>query len=351
MHFFKKVIVLITIIFVVSCKETKDKHHSHSIKVSDFIHEDGMVTDTMIEILGQSGVRIKGKPAKNDWPEMIAELDSPHCESVKNLIQGKDPRYPNYSWFAKPGVERWDMTYDGKVKDIKKLLNFILLEKVDTTKGLNMGAPTYPTSSNFSSILLLGSTLGDFQSRVNFLNKLVQEHKVTLDLSAVYILTGKRSFNDAEKAMLARNASTEALNVLKADSEKVGLEWIYNQSQKDASLSALPVKVIDDAHPRGLRATTESTAALFFNHTAIQTNKKILGVSTHIFALYHYLILKRVAFQNGFTGEIEICAPALYGSERNTYPDSKKLAMLLDNIARIFYEICAYKKMTGKYPS
>lgn len=351
MSLLNKIIFFVAVIFVVSCKENKDEPRARSTQVNDLIHEDGTITDTMTEILGQAGVRIKGKTAKSDWPEMIAELDSPNCENVKNLIQGKDPRYPSYSWFAKPGVERWDMTYDGKTKDIKKLLNIILLEKVGNIKGLNMGAPTHPTSSSFSSIFLLGSTLGDFQSRVNFLNKLVQEHKLKLDSSTVYILTGKRSFNDVEKAMLTKNGSVEALNVLKADSEKVGLEWVYGQSQKDAALNVLPVKVINDACPKGIRATTESAATLLFSQTAIPNDKKILGVSTHIFALYQYLILKRVAFQNGFTGELEMCAPALHGSERNAYPDAKKLAMLLDNIARIFYEICLYKSITGKYPS
>lgn len=347
----QKLLFLFAVIFVVSCQENKDESRSHPTQVSDLINKDGTVTGTVVEILGQAGVRIKGMPAKESWPAMVAELDSPHCENVKNLIQGKDPRYPNYSWFAKPGVERWDMTYDEKTNNVQKLLGLILLQKVDDIKGLNMGAATYPASSTFSAILLLGSTMGDFQSRVNYLNMLIKENKLKSNLSVVYILTGKRSLNQSEKETLTKNASSDALKLLKADSEKDGLEWIYNTFEKDAAFAALPVTMINDAYPKGIRATTESTLALFFKQTNLSKDKRVLAVSTHIFALYQYLILKRVAFQNGFEGQVEICASALRESERDAYPDSKKLAMLLDNLSRIFYEICLYKNITGKYPS
>ena len=309
------------------------------------------MTDTVIEILGQTGVRIKGMLAKKDWPAMVAELDSPSCENVKNLIQGKDPRYPGFSWFAKPGVERWDMRYEKKEINAPKLMNLILMPMVDGVKGLNMGAATYPASSTFSTILLLGSTMSDFSSRVSFLNTLISERKTETQSTSVYILTGKRSFNDSEKEMLTKRGTPDALKVLASDSEKTGLEWVYNTFKKDAAFAALPVMTINDASPKGIRATTESTLALFFKQTNVSKDKRILGVSSHIFALYQYLILKRVAHQNGFEGYVEICAPALSGSERDAYPDSKKLAMLLDNLARIFYEICFYKEKTGQYPS
>ena len=351
MFLIKKFLFLSIILFVVSCKEDKKESHTHSTQISDLIHQDGTVTGTVIEILGQAGVRIKGASVKKDWPAMIAELDSPACENVRSLIQGKDPRYPNYSWFAKPGVERWDMKYENKEIDIKKIINLILMPMVNGVKGLNMGAATYPQSSNFSDILLLVSTLGDFTSRVNFLNQLINERKIDAKSTTAYILTGKRSFNDAEKEMLTKNGSLDALTVMGADSEKVGLEWVYNTFIKDPLFAALPVITINDAYPKGIRATTESTLALFFKQSSLSKDKRILGVSTHIFALYQYLILKRVAFQNGFEGHIEICAPALHGSERDAYPDSKKLAMLLDNLSRIFYEICLYKEKTGVHPS
>ncbi|MDP4725137.1 MAG: hypothetical protein NWS47_02455 [Alphaproteobacteria bacterium] len=351
MSLIKKYIFLVAVVFAVSCKENKNESQPLSTQISDLIHADGMVTDTVIEILGQSGVRIKGMPAKENWPAMMAELDSPHCKNVKNLIQGKDPRYPKYAWFAKPGVERWDMAYDGKANNIQRLLDLILSPKVDNIKGLNMGAAAYPASSTFSSILLLGSTIGDFQSRINFLNTLINKNKIKSDLSTIYILTGKRSFNNVEKEMLTKNGSIEALNILKADSEKVGLEWVYNQSKKESAFMKLPVIIIDDAHPIGMRATTESTLALFFKQKSLSKDQKVLAVSSHIFALYQYLILKRVAYQYGFEGYVDVCAPALRDSERDAYPDSKKLAMLLDNLARIFYEICLYKEKTGVYPS
>lgn len=346
----QRVLFLLAVIFVVSCQENKNESYPHSTQVSDLIHKDGAVTDTVIEILGQAGVRVKGIPARKGWPAMVAELDSPSCENVKNLIQGKDPRYPSYSWFAKPGVERWEMSYEKKEINAVKLIALILTPMVDGVKGLNMGAPTYPESRTFSDILLLGSTLGDFTSRVSFLNTLIREERIKSDLTSIYILTGKRSLNQSEKEILTKRGTADALNVLVSDSERAGMEWIYNTFEKDSIFAALPTITIDDSHPKGMRATTESTLTLFFKQTSMSKDKRILGVSTHIFALYQYLILKRVAFQNGFEGHVEICASALRGSERDAYPDSKKLAMLLDNLSRIFYEICLYKEKTGKYP-
>lgn len=346
----QKLLFLCAVIFVVSCKENKDESRQHFTQVSDLIHKDGTVTDAIIEILGQAGVRIKGISAKENWPAMVAELDSPHCENVKNLIQGKNTRYPNYSWFAKPGVERWDMSYEVKEINTSKLIALILKPMVDGIKGLNMGAATYPKSNAFSHILLLGSTLGDFTSRVNFLNTLVREEYVKPDQTSVYILTGKRPFNEFEKEMLTKYGTTDALKVLASGSERAGMEWVYNTFEKDSVFASLPVMTIDDSHPKGVRATTESTLVLFFKQKHLEKNRKVLAVSSHIFALYQYLILKRVAYQQGFEGYIDVCAPALSGSERNAYPDSKKLAMLLDNLSRIFYEICLYKEKTGKYP-
>ncbi len=347
----KNISILLIVFFIVSCKENKNELQPRSTQVSDLIHSDGTITDTVVEILGQTGVRIKGMAAKKDWPAMVAELDSPHCENVKNLIQGKNPRYPNYSWFAKPGVERWDMRYEKKDIDAPKLISLILTPMVDGVKGLNMGAATYPKSKSPSEILLLGSTLGDFTSRMRFLNTLLSTNQIKPDLTSVYILTGKPSFNDFEKEMLTKRGTSDALKVLASDSEKTGLEWVYNTFEKDPIFAALPTITIDDSHPKGIRATTEGTLTLFFKQTGVLKEKRILAVSTHIFALFQYLILKRVAFQNGFEGQVEICAPALRGSERDAYPDSKKLAMLLDNLSRIFYEICLYKEKTGKYPS
>ena len=66
MSLIKKYIFLVAVVFAVSCKENKNESQPLSTQISDLIHADGMVTDTIIEILGQSGVRIKGMPAKEN---------------------------------------------------------------------------------------------------------------------------------------------------------------------------------------------------------------------------------------------------------------------------------------------
>jgi hypothetical protein len=344
MSHIKNIFLLVVVLFI------NGLNNVYATTVKDLINPDnGTVTDIMVEILGEAGIHIKGISAKDYWPTQIAVIDSKSCEDVTKLIQGKDERYPNVSWRALENKERWEMNIEGIGKTHQEILiNLILLPQYNGIKGLNMGAETYPKieqqTPNYS-YLLLGSTLGDFKVRVeflyNFLNALSYEYS-----AKNFILTGKRELNDAEKNQLSTDGSAEALSVLDSNNEKEGMEWVYAES----NLKYLAPTTINDAEPRGPRASTESTLVLFFDQVKPTKDTKIIAVSTHIFALYQYLILKRVALEKGFEGEIAICAPALIGTERDAYPNSRKLAMLLDNLARIFYEICEYKKKTGRYP-
>lgn len=330
-----------------------------AVNVNDLIDSDGLVTEIMIEVLGQTGVRIKGHEPKVYWPQMVAELASASCEDVMILIQGKDQKYPNYTWMAPIGVERWNMKMPFEA-NAQTLFNLILNSNSNGMKGLNMGVETLPKTENTDDVLLLGSTLGDFEQRVNFLNKLTDvttENKAILKLipvTQIYILTGKRDFNEPEKKLLTSINTPEALAVLTENRETEGLKWQYARTISP-SLAAKEAITIDDANPVGVRATTQSTLIEYFKAIAptkeIWAQKKVLILSSHIFALYQYLITKRVAYDVGFKGEIDVCASALCESERNNYPDNVKLAMLLDNLSRIFYEICQYKQKTGHYPS
>ncbi len=90
----------------------------------------------------------------------------------------------------------------------------------------------------------------------------------------MFILTGKRSFNESEKEILTKRGTPDALKVLASDSEKIGMEWVYNTFAKDSVFASLPTITIDDANPKGLRATTESTLALFFKQTNLSKDKK-----------------------------------------------------------------------------
>lgn len=349
--FFKKTITFSLLCVGVLCKSMTP---ASSLGVKDLILSNGIITETMVEILGQAGIRIKGRKPKANWPAMIIEIESASCEKVTRLIQGKDPRYPDYMWRAIPGVERWEMSSQHANVNMHAIMNLMLKTEDNGVKGFNMGAPTYPKDSIYTDILLLGSTIGDFDKRMGCLNNLYDKKMLhSNEATKMYILTGKRSLNAEEKKFLEQLNTLEALNVLKADCEKNALEWCYHRL-KNHEIAKREMIVIDDANPTGPRASTQSTLALFFEQNKAQKanikNKKLLIVSSHIFALYQYLITKRVAFEQGFNGEIDVCASPLVESERNAYSDNMKLAMLLDNLARIFYEICQYKEKTGRYP-
>ena len=314
---------------------------AHAITVRNLINQDGTVTKPVIEILGQAGVRIKGLEANSDWPPMQAELDSADCQKICDLIQGKDTRYPSYSWFRGDKTERWDMKYELPDASLKKILALVL-----EFGGLDMEAAVSPASKAFDGVILLGTTLGDFKQRVQFLNELVDVHQVKI--GGVYILTGKRAFNEQEKKLLQNQ---DAAGLLLINNENEGMEWVFNHEKSNALLKFTPI-VINDASPTGIRATTISTVELFFDKVKPADGKRYLAVSSHIFTLYQYLIIKRIAFMKGYKNvSFEIGGPSLQSSERNLLRPEVKSAIALDNLARIFYEICQYKTLTGEYPN
>ncbi len=324
--------------------------HAHSVTVADIINPDGTITDLVIDILGHAGIRINGVSEKEDWAPERARITSKHCEDVMQLIQGKNPDYPKIAWLISANKERWeaDTTSHIPEKNIFAILNLTLKASDNTVKRLNMGAATYPKQTHYDGIVLLGSTLGDFKSRVCFLNNLIKTKKIIAIPAStqIYTLTGKRAFNDAEQTMLREKGEVE---LLKANNEKEGLSWVFAQEKSGALDQFTPILISDDT-PTAKRATTESTARLFIDQQKCTSSKNYLFVSSHIFTLYQYLIIKRVAAESNFQGSIDICGTSIATSERGRYPLHQKFNMILDNFARIFYEICAYKKLTRLYP-
>ena len=322
----------------------------HSATISDIINPDGTITDLMVDILGQAGIRINDVAEKEDWMPERARISSKHCEDVMQIIQGKNPNYPNVTWFIAANKERWeaDITSPVPEKNIHAILEITLKASDDTIKRLNMGTATYPKRTHYDGILLLGSTLGDFKSRVHFLKRLIDAKKIiaTPASTKIYILTGKRVFNNTEQKTLHEKGE---ISLLKINNEKEGLSWVFEQEKGDTLTKFTPILISDDT-PTTKRATTESTVRLFIDQQKCTAGKNYLFVSSHVFTLYQYLIIKRVAAESNFQGTIDMCGTSIDTSERGHYPLHQKFNMILDNFARIFYEICAYKKLTGVYP-
>ncbi len=324
--------------------------HVYSATISDIINPNGTITDLMVDILGHAGIRINGVTEKEDWMPERARITSKRCEDVMQIVQGKNPNYPNVTWFISANKERWeaDTTSPVPEKNIHTILEITLKASDATTKRLSMGTATYPKRTHYDGILLLGSTLGDFKSRVHFLKRLIDAKKIiaTPASTKIYILTGKRVFNDAEQKMLREKRE---VTLLKTNNEKEGLSWVFEQEKGNAFAHVTPILVSDDT-PTAKRATTESTVRLFIDQQKCAAGKNYLFVSSHVFTLYQYLIIKRVAAESNFQGTIDMCGTSIDTSERGRYPLHQKFNMILDNFARIFYEICTYKKLTGIYP-
>lgn len=317
--------------------------------VSDLINEDGSVTETVIEILGHAGVRIEGAPEKEEWPPERAQLNSTACEEVTTLIQGRNSLYPSYSWMRPGDKERWSLSCDLPQANSSKILDLVFESSVSAFKGLNMGSASYPISKDFDGILYLGATLGVFEERVKALNLLIdlKEINIKVPSTRLYILSGKRRFNEKEKGYLL---SQNNKNLLEVDNESEGMVWVFH-NHSHPFLKSINIEVIDDKFPEEERATTKSTAELFFREIKPKDSERYLLVSSHMFTLYQYLIIKRTAYLEGYEGvHFEMCSHARKAHDSSSNLQSL-VAQVLDNLSRIFYEISEYKKLTGDYPS
>lgn len=314
---------------------------------SDFINSDGTITPTIIEILGQTGVRIAGFPVNEEWPDEVARLDSLSCEDVTALIQGRNLLYPNYSWLRKSGTERWESVYTLPEINSLKIINLVMEDTYDSIKGLNMRASYEPVSKTFDGILYLGSTLGSFEERVKSTGVLIDSGKISVDPSStiLYILTGRRKFNEKEREYLLREGNLELLEI---NNEREGMTWVF-EKHKHPLLESMTLEIVDDDAPSASRATTKSTAECFFRKVKPEDGRRYLIVSSHMFAVLQYLTIQRTAYIEGCREvHFEICSHPLERLDLSNLQST--LSQVLDNLARVFYEICAYKKLTGEYP-
>lgn len=326
----------------------------NALHINDLIKENGEVSDTMIEILAYTGVRIENHPADINWPPAKYFINSAHINTVIELIQGRI--FENYNWFRDPlgkGSENQKIFLKTFVESASINVLMALLTtnmQVNQVKGFNMTSETLPNIKDPTHVLLLGTTISDFRDRLNYFVFLLKS-RIIKTMPQIYILTGKRHLYPEEIHFLRNEKNAKANEVLLANNETQAMVWVYEKIQKTHPVLKSPI-IIADEMPTGARATTLSTVTKFFksissnevdgeqNQISSLTKKKpkILLISTHIYALYQLLITKRAANSLHFNGIIDVAAKA-YNENDSFTSKTLKLGSLLNYLSRIYYEL------------
>ena len=292
----------------------------------------------LIKLLSMLGVMVTNQSSCNA-DQIVMTLDNSLLETIERVVQGRWDR--EYSWYQPR--ERWVMNtetapwhkklFDSHPERRERVLSFVL---TDTEDGLNMAHERAPECESYDYVLLLGSSTQDFKTRVIYFKQLIDNKQLDVSQSTVCILTGERPLQPHEFAVLKELAPTLEKQ---PTSEKEAMVLIF----KAIVGNDCQVIVDNDTFPR---ATTDSTVRKFFSTYRVEDTQSVLLVSSHTFSLYQQLVFERNAIVSGFKGLIDCCAPSLdlYNALLQSLTPSQRLAIALDNIAKIIYEIKRIKQ-------
>lgn len=314
--------------------------HAEEAK-NPFFDDNGLATNALVELLGETGIQIKDDVRKENWPQPLLMLKTRQINEIDEALQGKTN--PKVAWHQGK-TQRWHMRPkvplgDQKAKEIIQLC----FEKFD------LATARYPKEKQYKGVLFLGSLLSSVRQRLAFLNELVEKNAITFD--KVYVLTGERK--------LEPGCGETAAKLLKGDPHIIELKSSWQTPKKLPANETEMVKLVFDqsAHPlltpervkfvhslkeKGhSRATTKSTTEQWIQEYQPE-NGTYLAISNQPFALYQELVIKRNMLANKKDIQIEAVGPGISPetiANYNMEHPTNKAAVLLDNIAKIIHEL------------
>lgn len=227
-------------------------------------------------------------------------LANPTYQDLVELTQEK--------WLRPLGRERWDLTDTDLFKEKRNEI-LSIVEKLGFIKEIR------PSGKAYEAVLLLSASDINLIKRINYLTQLMFSG---IHYKKVYFLTGGI-------VMLHDDNYFHELN-LKTNTDTELIETLYKQSP----LSKLDVEVISiKAKKKRPRPNTEDTIRAWVEKNTQE--KKLLVISNQPFVLYQDKVIKRVL---GDLHHVETVGDQI--------EPLVKIAVLLDTIARYFYE-CALR--------
>jgi hypothetical protein len=331
-------------------KSQRGEIDSFAQKASLFA-EQGKVTDSIVKLMGLTGIRIEGDPiqAETSWPAPLIYLKSRKLDDVVAAVQGK--RDPRISWLGNPKKERWE---DDNTKPALSPAQTQDIIKI-SLESLRLAPRIDPETSAHNSlgILFLGATLSRVRDRLAYLNDQYRLRKLALTLP-VYILTGERPLDEkvGETAASLTNSDNKIIPFRKdwvssgkpVTDEGEMIKLVFSQSRhEDLEMS----NVFYVYSPRGKerRATTESTIIQWLKEFHPKAGRYV-AISNQPYIFYQESVIRRVLLQAARPDiQVDVIGSEIEPKDKSTDLDTEQAKNLLNNISRILYELLEIKKI------
>ncbi len=311
------------------------------------VQSNGEVTDDIVRILGWTGIRIVNDkmPADPDWPTWKVMIPSRKLEDVVKVTNGDLDQ--SLSWSQrkdKNPSERWEMKGSYSHNQVKYIVDLYF-------NNLKMGKVDAFPKQEYQGVLFLGATLSRVRMRLAHLNHLIETGKIK---GPIYLLTGERTLAEAaeetEKDMLDNSILPIKAEWIRPASlpndEGAMVKMVFDQS-KHSGLNESDIIMVYTPKKEGeMRATTEGTVIKWLEQAQPKAGT-YLAISNQPYNLYQQLVIQRVLLKQGRPDiKIEVTGASLDEEGEDEYRTPQKVAILLDNLNRIFYELKTMKDST-----
>lgn len=316
-----------------------------------YISPNGEVTDTIVQLLGLTGIRIANDPIKpnEDWPEPKISLKSRALSEVVPVVQGKIN--PAINWFGNPKKERWEK--DPSKSDIT--LSQAQMIRAICRNELHQKEQLLPTVDNPKAIMFLGAALMRVRLRLAFLNQLYDNKALSPKLP-VYLLMGERKLDAAvgetqENLKNPDNGIVSFRSDWKDSSAIVDDEWgmiklVFDQS-RHKDLEASNIYYVQSPKEPGHRGTTQTNILQWLKEYKPESGNYI-AISNQPYSFYQESSIRRVLLQAGRSDIIvQVIGPAMEGEPKTEAEIIHEAKNLLNNLSRILKELLEIQELKG----
>lgn len=317
--------------------------------VEQIVQSNGEVTDDVVRILGWTGIRIVNDklPTDPNWPTWKVMIPSRKLEDVVKITNGDLD--PTLSWSQrkdKNPTERWVMKGNYSPGQVRNIVDLYFIH-------LKMAEVNSVPQQAYQGVLFLGAALPRVRLRLAHLNRLVENNKIK---APIYLLTGERPLADAagetekdmlDNSMLPIKAEWKRPSVIPTD-EAAMVKMVFDQS-KHSSLNETDLIMVYTPKKEGeVRATTEGTVIKWLEQAQPKAGT-YLAISNQPYNLYQKLVIQRVLLKEGRPDiKVEVTGAHMDEKEVDDYRTPQKVAILLDNLNRILYEVKTIKALENK---
>lgn len=322
-----------------------------SLVNTPFFDKQELASDDIVNLLGYTGIRIQNDrlAPENGWPKAKLTLKSRSLQEITDAVQGNID--PEVAWKRPSHLQRWE-----KISSFSFSLDQITNIRDICINRLGFLEEIFPKEKNYKGVFVPGGILQWVRLRLAFLNKLIDTN--LNKPKYIYTLTGDRHLcaeaGESKESLLNPNngaipfhpnwIAPSQLPTIEAEMVKLVFSQSKSPEIKDEDIISIHFSE-KDCKPF---AITEKTIKQWLekNHPAPGT---YLIISNQPFVLYHQLIAQRVLLEAKRTDiQIEsVGAAEGLASTSDPKKQEEEIAIILDNLARIFYELTKIKKLSA----